>query len=115
MLRKAILFGLTVLAIQMTSCEYHVENEDLQGNLCNPVVSYGADIRPLIDNNCMPCHNGDGSSPQAPNLLTYESVEGVSSIIREVTQTRRMPLNGMITDAEIESIRCWVDNGALNN
>jgi len=106
---------LAAFVFQMRSCEYHVEKEDLQGGLCNPVVSYGTDIRPLIDNNWLPNHSGDRSFPPPPNLLTYEPVEGVISLIREVTQTRRMPLNGMITDAEIESIRCWVDNGALNN
>ena len=43
-------FG-TCMAIFFISCEYHVENEDLQGELCNSVVSYSNDIRPLVDNN----------------------------------------------------------------
>jgi len=36
-------------------------------------------------------------------------------LVQEVTQTRRMPKDGTLTSAEIEAIRCWVDNGALNN
>ena len=113
--KKAFSFATIALAFQLMSCEYHVENEDLQGSLCNPVVSYSADIAPLIANNCMPCHNGDGTFPAAPNLTTYDGVKNVSSVIREVTQSRRMPLNGTLADAEIEAIRCWIDNGALNN
>lgn len=105
---------LTLLAFQMMSCEYHVENEDLQSGLCNQ-VSYSVDISPLIANNCMPCHNGDGSNPEAPNLTSYASVASMSGLIKEVTQTRRMPKNGTITNAQIEAIRCWVDNGAMNN
>ncbi len=113
--KKTFPFVIIALAFQLMSCEYHVENEDLQGSLCNPVVSFSADIAPLIANNCMPCHNGDGTFPAAPNLTTYNGVENVSSVIREVTQSRRMPLNGTLADAEIEAIRCWIDNGALNN
>lgn len=112
---KAGLLGIALIALLLTSCEYHVENEELQSNLCNPVVSYSADIAPLIANNCMPCHNGDGSIPAAPNLTIYASVESISGLIKDVTQSRRMPKNGTISDAQIEAIRCWVDNGALNN
>ncbi len=105
-----------VMALWAVSCEYHVENEDLQvDDSCDVVVSYSATIRPLIDNNCMPCHNGDGSVPFAPDLTTYSGVESIALLIKEVTQTRRMPKEGSITDAQIASIKCWVDNGALDN
>lgn len=114
-MRKVLWSYLTLFVFLFTSCEYHVENEELQGELCNPTVSYSDVIRPLIDNNCMPCHNGDGSIPAAPNLTTYDGVESIAALVKEVTQSRRMPLDGTITDAEIEAIRCWVDNGALNN
>ncbi len=114
-IRKVGLSGIALFVSLLMSCEYYVENEDLQGDLCNPVVSYSVDIAPLIANNCMPCHNGDGSIPEAPNLTIYESVASVSGLIKEVTQSRRMPIDGTITDAEIEAIRCWVDIGALNN
>ena len=63
----------------------------------------------------MPCHNGDGSIPNAPNLTTYQGVESIAELVKDVTQSRRMPQDGTLTNAEIASIKCWVDNGALNN
>jgi len=31
------------------------------------------------------------------------------------TQSRNMPKEGTLTQAEIDAIGCWVDDGALNN
>lgn len=113
-MRRIVLIA--ALGMQMLSCEYNVEAEEMQlVGVCDPVISYVGVIRPLIDNNCMPCHNGDGSQPFAPNLMSYNAVESIASLVKEVTQSRRMPKSGSITDAEIEAIKCWVDNGALNN
>ncbi|NNE76416.1 MAG: cytochrome c [Pricia sp.] len=109
------LICIVLIAFQLVSCEYHVENEEIVDDSCTPAVSFSAFIRPLIDTNCMPCHNGDGTEPFAPNLTTYASVESISELVKEVTQSRRMPKEGTLTDAQIEAIACWVDNGALNN
>ncbi|MCM4167805.1 hypothetical protein DHD08_08945 [Arenibacter sp. H213] len=99
------------------SCEYNYEEETLEmGNTeCELAVSYASTIRPLIDNNCMPCHNGDGKEPFAPDLRTYNSVMGIAGLIKEVTQSRRMPKEGSLSNEEINAIKCWVDQGALNN
>ena len=100
----------------LVSCEYNVENETvIIDGLCENVVSYSATIRPLIDNQCMPCHNGDGNEPFAPDLTTYPLVLSIAGLIKDVTQSRRMPQEGSLTDSEIAAIKCWVDNGSLNN
>ncbi len=106
-----------ILVISFTACEYNVENEEviMVDDSCDPAVLYSATIAPLIANNCMPCHNGDGSIPQAPNLTLYATVQSNAELIKEVTQSGRMPKDGTITDAQIAAIKCWVDNGALDN
>lgn len=114
-MKKLNLLGSLLGLMLFVSCEYNVENEDLIIDSCDPVVSYSATIRPLIDNNCMPCHNGDGSIPQAPDLTALAGVQSIAGLIRDVTQSRRMPKNGTITNAEIAAIKCWVENGALDN
>ncbi|MCK5440521.1 MAG: cytochrome c [Maribacter sp.] len=107
---KAVVLGLVV-----SSCEYNVENEDIVIGDCETVISYSGEIRPLIDANCMPCHNGDGNTPFAPDLTTYVLVESIAGLIKDVTESGRMPKEGGLTTAQIEAIKCWVDNGALNN
>ena len=102
------------MALTLLSCEYNVENDEIQV-ACDTPVSYGTTIRPLIDVNCMPCHNGDGSEPFAPDLTTYNLVAGIAGLIKDVTQSRVMPKEGSLTNTEIAAIQCWVDEGALNN
>ncbi len=100
----------------LISCVYNVENEGMViDDLCDPAVSYSATIQPLIATNCMPCHGEDGGIPEAPNLTTYTAVQSRASLIKEVTQSRRMPQEGTLTDAEIAAIKCWVDAGAMDN
>ncbi|EAR02584.1 c-type cytochrome [Maribacter sp. HTCC2170] len=115
-MKKIQLFiTITALAFVLSSCEYNVENEDVVIDPCETEVSYGNVIRPLIDSNCMPCHNGDGNTPFAPDLTNYNSVQGIASLIKDVTQSGRMPKNGSLTEVEKDAIKCWVDQGALNN
>jgi len=106
---------IVIVSFIISSCEYNVENEDLVIDPCESTVSYGATIRPLIDTNCMPCHNGDGNTPFAPDLTNYNSVQGIASLIKDVTQSGRMPQNSSLTEVEKDAIKCWVDNGALDN
>lgn len=107
---------LILWTLVLWSCEYNVENDEvLIDDQCLVTVSYEATIRPLIDTNCMPCHNGDGSEPFAPDLTTYNRVESIAELIKEVTQSGRMPKEGSLTNSEIAAIKCWVDDGALNN
>ncbi|WP_411029579.1 c-type cytochrome [Spongiimicrobium sp. 3-5] len=102
--------------ILLASCEYNVENEEvIVPTGCQPEVSYETTIRPLINDNCMPCHNGDGSEPFAPDLTTYNAVENIAGTVKQVTQARTMPIGSTLTQDQINAIGCWVDNGAPNN
>ncbi|NER13446.1 cytochrome c [Leptobacterium flavescens] len=104
------------LSVFLASCENFVENEEEPIDVqCENPVSYTTTIRPLINLNCMPCHNGDGTEPGAPDLTTFNAVNNLADLVREVTQSRRMPLGGSLTDKEINDIRCWVEQGAQNN
>ncbi len=115
-MKKTVIYSVILLLV-LSSCEYNVENEEVQvvDNECSTEVSYSSTIRPLITTNCMPCHSGDGSEPFAPDLTTYTLVKNLDVLIKQATQSRRMPRNGTLTDNEIAAIKCWVDNGSLNN
>ena len=101
----------------LLSCEYNYEEETLEMEAveCENTVSYSATIRPLLDNNCMPCHSGGGNEPFAPDLRTYSQVSGIAALVKDVTQSRRMPKDGSLPEEDIEAIKCWVDQGAKNN
>ena len=78
-------------------------------------TSWASDVMPIIDNNCAisGCHNGDNSS--IPNWTVFSNVQANASNIKTRTGNKTMPRTGSLTDAEIELIACWVDDGALDN
>jgi len=111
-MKNRFLYTLIVLPlILFMSCENNVEESLQEIKECDPNISFSTMIKPIIDNNCLQCHNGN----QFPDLRTYESIKINSDKIKEETQTRRMPIGGSLTITQIEAITCWVDGGALNN
>ncbi|MGS2764660.1 hypothetical protein [Sinomicrobium sp. M5D2P9] len=101
-----------LLAVGMISCEYNVENEDMEQFPCDPDISFTTAIRPVIDNSCIQCHNGSG---HPLDFRDFTVVQNNAEKIKELTQARIMPLQGSLTSEEIAMIGCWVDNGAPDN
>ncbi len=108
---KSIL--LITICLTILSCETNVEEETPidENNSCDSDISFASSIKTIIDINCISCHGGN----QFPDLRTYEVISANASNIKGQVVSRRMPLNGSLTSEEIELIRCWIDNGALNN
>lgn len=104
------------LLILFFSCETNVEEdtviEDMMGMEVEPCApSFANDIKPIIDSNCISCHNGT----QFPDLRTYQGVSTNAGIVKIQVVNRTMPIGGSLTNDEIDLISCWVDNGAPNN
>lgn len=78
-------------------------------------TSYGADILPIMANNCAikGCH--DGSNSTLPNFNNLIEVQANASMIKSRTQSGNMPKTGSLTQDQIDLIACWVDDGALEN
>ena len=106
---KSLLIISILLITLFLSCKNNVE----EVYDCAEVISYTQTIRPIIDNNCMECHNGEDNS--IPNWTTYQEIKSYASKIQELTFERIMPKEGSLTSNEIETIYCWVEQGALNN
>ncbi|MEN7550939.1 hypothetical protein AAG747_23665 [Rapidithrix thailandica] len=87
--------------------------ESVQAVQLNSSVSYSNTIAPIIQNNCAisGCHNGT----QAPDLRSFNTVRANATNIKQLTGNRTMPLEGSLSQNEIDQIACWVDDGALNN
>jgi len=80
-------------------------------------AKFSSDINPIIQSNCASssgCH-GNGSSNGPGALTTFNQIKNAASAIRSAVVSKRMPLGGFLTDAQIQRIACWADNGALNN
>ena len=80
-------------------------------------AKFSTDISEIIQNSCATssgCHgNGSRNGPGA--LTTFNQIKNAASLIKSEVVSKRMPLGGSLTNSQIQSISCWVDNGALNN
>lgn len=101
-------------------------------------VSFREDVAPILQQRCIECHappDGTGFQATGLSMLSYESlmlgtdygpviVAGDSrrSIFNMLVegragQTQRMPHNEerALSEAQIETLKRWVNQGALNN
>ncbi len=84
-------------------------------------LTYHADIEPILDANCMPCHAADGVAPF--RLHDYESTKLAGEAVANAVEARRMPPwpaspdcrhyldERLLNDDAIATIRAWADGG----
>lgn len=79
--------------------------------------TYTQDIKPIIKQKCLPCHNGHTSAPF--NFTSFENIKDRSATIQYVVENKIMPIwkadpsfshfdnEIYLNDLEIQSIRAW--------
>jgi uncharacterized membrane protein len=101
-----------LMTIPIFSCQYEKEDEILtEISPEAPEISFINDVKPIIDNSCLQCHNGS----QFPDLRTYESIYQNTGKIKSEVVARTMPIGGSLTSKEIQAISDWIDSGAKDN
>ena len=100
-------------------------------------ITYSADVRPFLDKYCMRCHGegGEGSESSGFRMDTYETLmkgtrygpvvkpgDSFSSALVMLVEGRvdpsiSMPHDDGIapTQAEIDQVKAWIDQGAKND
>ena len=102
-----------------------------------PAISFSQDVKPVIDQNCIQCHQtgGDGEVASGFNMTTYDALmkgarfgpmiiagdaEGSNMIV--LMEGRADPSISMphgqqktVSEEEIQKIRLWIKQGARNN
>lgn len=76
-------------------------------------ISFDLTIFPLIQQNCAinDCHGGN----QFPDFREFSVVQENAQRIKQQVVNRTMPPDQSLTQAQIDSIVCWVDNGTPQN
>jgi len=100
-------------------------------------VSFSQDVRPILDQHCVACHQAGGAGLEASgfSLVTYEDLmkgsqfgpmvipgDALGSNMLVLMEGRADPSISMphgsmkpIPQAEIDTIRRWIEQGAKNN
>ncbi len=103
----------------LTRGEYNVVVSDASGcEVAQEVkvksgISFSGSVSEIIKNDCATsgCHNGS----RFPDLRVFKNIHDNASQIKVVTGNGSMPPGGTLTQAEINAIACWVDDGAPAN
>lgn len=78
---------------------------------------FAADVQPIINSLCATnssCH-ASGSTNSGGAFTNYTQISGRKSNIRTAILSGIMPQSGTISQSQINSIICWIDNGGLND
>lgn len=122
--KKLITLGLLLL-LAMAACSGE------------PAVSFSQDVKPILDQNCLGCHQagGEGEVASGLNMSTYDDLmkgarfgpmiiagdpEGSNLIVLmegRADPSIRMPhgKNEPVSKQDIQTMRLWISQGARNN
>lgn len=119
-----IMFFVTAVMVGCTkvSEQQLVLDAEAQELCTKDTISFSDHIAPLVQINCMPCHN----STQAEGsivLETYDEIKGIAEadelllhVIRHDPGYLPMPKDRpRLKDCEIRAFEVWVAQGRLNN
>lgn len=119
-MKKYFYLSLCFFALSIFACSDDMNNEEeeeqeMMEDLCEGTsYTYEADIKSIVDSNCAisGCHNGSGS---IPDFSTYDELFDNRLAVKSRTGAKTMPpasSDKILTDAQIQMIACWVDDGA---
>ena len=117
-MKQQILLLLMFTVVMLTHCSYENEEDLFGGTDCSiQPASLTEDVIPIININCAisGCHE---PGVQAPDLTKKENIIASAELIKTQVQTRSMPPSDSelpLSANEIQTIVCWVDNGAQEN
>lgn len=115
---KKFLLLFAVLLI-WSSCTYEKgEIPVLVPKECDSTISYASQIAPLTTTYCNGCHSAGGTG--TGDFTTYAGLKlkaDNGSLKTRVVDVKDMPQAGSppLSDAERKLIKCWIEQGALNN
>jgi hypothetical protein len=109
---QRLFMGFLLMAAVFGSC---VSHEYVPYTCPDEPVSYAEDVDPIVKTKCAisGCHNGDNGDDK--NWTDFEKFQAKSQTAKTKILNGTMPKTGSLTQEEIATIACWVDQGSQNN
>jgi hypothetical protein len=118
-----------VLLLSLTGCYYNEVVDQTQLPPINDEISFSLDIQPILNENCIACHDGtlDPNLTEGNAYTSLTSIPGgivpgdaagselVEMLEHDPANPNPMPPAGPISTTKINLIKAWIDQGALNN
>lgn len=113
------LIYLPLAAIALISCDSHTYDEIEEEIIIEGPVTYNANVKSIVDNNCVVCHNSAGQASFRP-LTTYAEVKAaveeaglLDRIQLQNGEPGVMPSTGRMPQSTIDVILQWNTDGLL--
>ena len=99
----------------IVACQKEKEEEIIDCSDVSP--SYNADIKPIINPNCLSsgCHNAGSNNG---DFTTYDGLKVVvlsGALEKRVVTDKTMPPSAPLFLGDRKKIKCWIEAGAPNN
>ncbi len=113
-----------MLMLFLTGCYYDtIVEEQIPAD---KTVSYSLDIQPIFTNNCIACHPAITADPNLTKDNSYSSITNGVYIVPEdldasllyqrlLSNPTVMPPSGALPSTDINLVKKWIEQGALNN
>ncbi len=113
-MKKYLLLGAVFASLVAVSClkDQAAQIKTVVEPRACDTITYTKHIQPLMNTYCAysGCHSTN-NSPRVP-LTSYAEVSlQAASIDNHVFTLQDMPLGGTMSTAELQQLRCWLDNG----
>lgn len=108
-----LLYGLGLLCFLLLSSKCK-ESSDPCGDTTS---TYNSNMKAIIDNKCVSCHNPSGSAATVGDYTSYNGIKPKftdDKLWKEI-EAGRMPKTGSLTSAEKNAFECWKDAGYPEN
>jgi len=107
------------LILFITSCESRTYEEISDNTPITQTVRYEADIKTIINTNCISCHSVTGSASFQP-LTNYNQVKNnIDNILDRIQKPNgdpeKMPQGGSLSAAQINLFIKWKADGLIEN
>jgi hypothetical protein len=113
-----IFSALTLGVLTLNSCNKDKVPVDCTAAGCTDTISFANQILPMIQNNCVGCHQ-PGNASGGYSLSTYSEIStNADAILNSLygTSVALMPQGGpALADTLIQQFSCWKCQGKLDN
>ena len=111
---KKVLLIATLSTLLYSSCTFEKTEALTLG--CDTTISYSTDIQPIIDSKCVSCHTTGASQGDFQIYAVVKSKVDNGAFQNRLFTLKDMPQGGpALPEEELRKLKCWVEQGALNN
>lgn len=112
---KKIFLIASLSTLLYSSCTFEKSEALTVG--CDATMSYATDIKPIIDAKCVSCHTTGASQGDFQTYAVVKSKIDNGTFKNRVFTVKDMPPGGStpVTEEELGKIKCWMEQGSLDN